>query len=111
VIKQIQIDIKPLTVSKAWQGRRFKTWEYKKWQRDFARLVGKQTPTSGKISLTAEFYIKNDKMSDIDNFFKSLNDTLKECNIIDDDRFIYEIHAYKYPSKNKEFIRVTLENI
>jgi Holliday junction resolvase RusA-like endonuclease len=109
-VKQIEIQISPLRLSKAYQGRRFKTSEYKKWQGDFARLVGKQTPLTGQLALTVEFYIKNDKMSDIDNFFKATLDTMKDTNIIEDDRFIYEIHAYKYHSE-KEFIRITITNI
>ena len=109
-MKQIEIAISPLRISKAYQGRRFKTPEYKKWQQDFKLLVGKQTPLKGQLSLIAEFYIKNDKMSDIDNFFKSLLDTLKDTNIIEDDRYIYELHAYKYQS-DEEKIRITITNI
>jgi Holliday junction resolvase RusA-like endonuclease len=109
-MKQIEIKISPLRVSKAWQGRRFKTAEYKKWQLNFSRLVGKHSPLRGKIALICEFYIKNDKMSDIDNFLKTLQDTLKDCGVIEDDRFIYELHCYKYHSE-KEFIRITIENL
>jgi Holliday junction resolvase RusA-like endonuclease len=109
-MKQIEIQLKPLAISKAYQGRRFKTSEYNKWQKDFIRLAGKQTPLKGQVSLIVEFYIKNDKMSDLDNFFKSLNDTMKEAEIIEDDRHIYEIHAYKYHSE-REFIRITLQSL
>ena len=109
-MKQFEIDIKPLRLSEAYQGRRFKTAKYKKWQQDVSLLVGKNTPLKGKLSLIAEFYIENDKMSDIDNFFKATLDTLKDCGVIEDDRFIYELHAYKYHSK-KEFIRITIAEI
>lgn len=109
-MKQIEIQIKPLSVNNAWQGRRFKTKDYKEWQKEFTYLVGKQTPLKGAIEITLEFYIKNDKMSDIDNFLKTLLDTLKDTNIIEDDRKIQEIHAYKYHSE-KEKIRITITNI
>ena len=109
-MKQIEIQLKPLAISKAYKGKRFKTSEYKKWQGDFAKLVGRQTPLTGQLALTVEFYIKNDKMSDIDNFFKATLDTMKEAKIIEDDRFIYEIHAYKYHSE-KQFIRITLQTL
>ena len=109
-MKQIEIEIKPLRISMAYKGRRFKTNEYKEWQNEFTLLIGKHSPICGKIALTAEFYIKNDKMSDIDNFFKTLLDTLKDTKVIEDDRFIYEIHSYKYHSK-REFIRITIENL
>jgi len=109
-MKQIEIKIAPLRLSKAYQGRRFKTQEYKNWQKEFHVLAGKHTPLKGKLSLIAEFYIKNDKMSDIDNFLKATLDTMKDAGIIEDDRFIYELHAYKYKS-TKEFIRLTLSEI
>lgn len=109
-MKQLEVQLKPLTVSKAWQGRRFKTQAYKDWQRDFCLLVGKQTPITGNVALTLELYLKNDKMSDIDNTLKVIQDSMILANLIQDDRFIYEIHAYKYPS-DTEFIRITLTNI
>jgi len=110
-MKQVQIPIKPLTISKAWQGRRFKTAEYKKWQQDFCNLVGKHEPIKGdRLSLTVEFYIKNDKTTDQDNFFKTLLDTLKMAGIIEDDRYIYEIHAYKYHSKDERINVVICES-
>jgi Holliday junction resolvase RusA-like endonuclease len=109
-MKQLEIGIRPLRLSEAYQGRRFKTKAYKKWQKDFALLVGRQIPIKGKLSLIAEFYIKNDKMSDLDNFGKALLDTLKDCGVIEDDRFIYEMIFYKYHSKNEK-IRITITNI
>lgn len=108
-MKQIEIPIKPLSVNKAWQGRRFKTPDYKNWQKEFSYLVEKQTPLKGNIGITIEFYIKNDKMSDVDNFLKTLLDTLKDTNIIEDDRKIQEIHAYKYHSEDQK-IRITISN-
>ncbi len=110
MIKEIEIAIKPLRLSEAYKGRRFKTNTYTKWQRDFFFLVGNHEPMKGKISISVDFFIKNDKMSDIDNFFKSLLDTMKDAGIIEDDRNIYEIHARKHHSKN-EFIKVILSNI
>jgi len=109
-MKQIEVQIAPLRISKAYQGRRFKTKQYLAWQKDFHALVGKHKPIKGKLSLIAEFYIKNDKVSDIDNFFKATLDTMKDAGIIEDDRFIYELHAYKYKS-DKEFIRLTISEI
>lgn len=109
-MKQVEVKLKPITVSKAWQGKRFKTKAYKDWQRDFCLLVGKQKPITGQLALTLEIYIKNEKMMDIDNTFKAIQDSMKLANMIEDDRFIYEIHAYKYHSE-EEFIRITLSHI
>ena len=109
-MQQVEVRLKPLAVSKAWQGRRFKTQAYKCWQRDFCLLVGKQKPIRGNLSLTLELYLKNDKMSDIDNTLKVIQDSMTLSGMIEDDRFIYELHAYKYHS-DEEFIRITIDTI
>jgi len=73
-------------------------------------VVGRHSPICGKIALICEFYVKNDKMADIDNYNKILLDSLKDNGVIEDDRFIYELHSYKYHS-DKEFIRITITKV
>jgi Holliday junction resolvase RusA-like endonuclease len=109
-MRTIEIALKPLTVSKTWKGARYNTDEYKRWRRDFCLLAGKQVPITGDLSVTVELYLKNHKMSDIDNTLKSLCDSMKLAGIIEDDKQIYEIHAYKFKS-NVEFIRITVEQL
>ena len=110
MLKQIEISIPPISINKAYQGRRFKTQICKDWQKEFGLLVGRHSPICGKIALICEFYVKNDKMADIDNYNKILLDSLKDNGVIEDDRFIYELHSYKYHS-DKEFIRITITKV
>lgn len=106
----IEINTSPLRISQAWQGKRFKTQTYKKWQTDVLRLLKPTKKLTGKLEMTVLFYIKNDKMSDIDNFFKTLQDTLVLAGVIEDDRHIYAIHAYKYHSK-EESIKISIKEL
>jgi Holliday junction resolvase RusA-like endonuclease len=103
---QFVIDMKPLTVSKAWQGRRFKTPMYKKWETDVQYFIPRKK-YKGKVDVTIELFIKNDKMMDVDNVLKTLLDSMKKSGIYEDDRFIYALHVHKEHSK-KEYIRVTI---
>ena len=109
-MKQILIQLKPITVNRCWQGRRFKTKQYVKWRDDFGLLLKDKKTIEGNISVTLELYIKHDKTTDCDNTIKPILDALKENGVIKDDRFITEIHAYKYHSE-KEFIRITLQTL
>jgi len=44
----MRVDIKPLSVNEAWRGRRFKTPEYRKYERDILTLPAKAAlKTSG----------------------------------------------------------------
>lgn len=108
-MKQYTLPMRPLSVNKAWQGRRYKTNDYKAWQQEAVLHLKPQVekPLKGRLALTVEYYIKNDKTTDVDNLLKTLQDTLQLVGAIEDDRFIYEVHAYKYHSKN-ERIRITI---
>lgn len=103
---QFTIPLKPLAISKAWQGRRFATKEYRDWAADVAHFVPKTT-LFGPVEVTVELFIKNDKMSDCDNFMKTLLDTLTKCGVYEDDRMIYALHVHKYHDTD-EHIRVTV---
>lgn len=90
------------------QGRRFKTSQYKKWREDFGLLARRLGTYSGNLKLEIHFYIKHDKTTDLDNLLKGTLDALQENRIIKDDRFIRVIHAYKHKSK-KERIELKIE--
>lgn len=104
---QFIIPLKPLPVSRAWQGRRFKTQAYKRWERDASIFVPKDT-LKGKVEVTVEMWLKHDKTTDVDNQMKSLLDTLTKCGVYEDDRMIYALHIHKYPATKDEQIRVTI---
>lgn len=91
----MEILVKPLSVNKVWQGRRFKTFEYKKYEKDVSCFL-KGKKIEGDIELHFKFYIKNDKMSDLDNFIKPILDIIVKNGLIQDDRFVKKIIAEKF---------------
>jgi len=109
-MKQLEIKLKPITVNQCWQGRRFKTPAYTNWRKSFSLLLKDKSQIKGELSVILEFYIKHASTTDTDNLIKPTLDALKEIGVIVDDKYITEIHAYKYKS-DKEFIRITLDEV
>jgi len=107
----IKLNIKPLSVNKAFQGRRFKTNDYKK----FERVMLMMLPTINK-DLTGDLkvcinYGFSSKLSDIDNPCKLVLDCLvKKYNF--DDRQIYELNQKKeIVKKGEEYINFNIEKL
>lgn len=99
-----KVDIKPLTVNRAWLGRRFKSKEYKDYERDVLFLLPKDiTPIDGPVEIRYRFHVKNHKMCDWDNPIKPLQDVLVKAGILKDDRFIYLGMGQKVPSTRDYF--------
>ena len=70
------IPIKPLSVNKCWQGRRFKTPEYNRYIKEVNLLL----PTimeipEGDIEISFIFYVSN-RLADWDNPIKPLQDII-----------------------------------
>ena len=76
-IPKIMIPIKPLSVNEAWQGRRFKTKEYIKYQRDLLMILPQIKVIPKKISLYLEFGFSN-VSADIDNPAKLILDIMQK---------------------------------
>jgi Holliday junction resolvase RusA-like endonuclease len=96
---KFNIPIKALSVNEAWQGKRYKTIAYKKYENDVYKLLtGIPKAPEGGLEVTYWFYMTNHKLADNDNPVKPLQDILKKRGIIKDDRFIYATHIFKIPS-------------
>ena len=108
--KNIEIKIKPLSVNKVWRGQRFKTQEYKDYERDWFYLLPKLDIPKGKISLAIIWGMSN-KVSDIDNPAKPLIDILqKKYNF--NDKSIYELFMKKVDvKKGCEYISFSIEKL
>ena len=101
---QIKIDIKPLSVNEAWQGRRFKTDKYKAYQKHLTLLLPKIVVPPGKLKLILEFGMSN-MASDIDNPVKQFLDILQKKYWFND-RDIWELEAKKFKTeKGKEYVK------
>ena len=71
------VNIKPLSVNKAWQGRRFKTDEYKSYEQTLLIMLPKINIPEGYLQLNLEFGFSS-KASDFDNPVKPFIDCLQK---------------------------------
>lgn len=106
-----KIKIKPLSVNQAWQGRRFKTKEYKNYEEELLWLLPNKYPISKEGKLLFEAVVGlSSKNADIDNFIKTFFDVLQKKYSFNDKR-IYELHVKKVDvEKGKEFVNFDILN-
>lgn len=105
-----KVDIKPLSVNKAWQGKRFKTKDYKSYESAVLLLLPKIEVTAGNIELSIEFGFSN-KQSDIDNPVKCFIDCLQKKYGFND-RHIYKLNLTKVDvEKGNDYIRFSIEDL
>lgn len=110
LIEELAVNIKPLSVNDAWQGRRFKTDKYEAYEMEMLlRLpAGKLPPPPYRIFY--EFGFSN-KLCDFDNPCKPLGDILQKKYGFNDNE-IYEAHIYKNVVKRgHEYIKVKIEHM
>lgn len=104
---KLHFDFKPLSVNEAWQGRRFKTPKYRQFTQDIEYSLLSQKneimPVSGNLEVICNWYLINNKKTDVDNLLKPLLDSLVENEIIKDDRFIQKLIVTKHKSKTNHF--------
>lgn len=103
---EIKINIKPLSVNEAFQGRRFRTDLYNDFIRKMNSLLPKDLiiPNEKNIKIAIQFGFSS-RASDIDNCCKSFLDCLVKKYKVDD-RNIYEMHVFKdIVKKGDEYIR------
>lgn len=90
---QIKIDIKPLSVNEAYQGKRFKTPKHKTYGKELTLKLPKIKMPAPPYRFIIEYGLSS-KLADIDNPTKPFLDFLcKKYKF--DDRDIYELHLYK----------------
>jgi Holliday junction resolvase RusA-like endonuclease len=99
-----------MSVNKAWQGKRFKTPEYKSYEKHVLMLLPSQIEFKAPLRLNLVFGFSS-KLSDLDNPIKCFTDCLvKKYNF--DDRDIYELNVKKeIVKKGQEFIDFEINEI
>lgn len=101
-----KILIKPLSVNRAWKGRRYKTDEYDRYIKNVLFLLPSKIifPDPKDIKLAIEFGFSS-KASDCSNPIKLFEDCLvKKYGV--DDRYINELHVFKtIVKKGQEYIK------
>ena len=109
----MRIMIKPLSVNSAFQGRRFKTKEYQKFEHDLLLLLpNNRYNFNSKARLKVKYWFGfSNTSSDLANPEKLVTDILvKKYGF--DDRQIYEMQLFKViVKKGLEFIDFEIEEI
>jgi hypothetical protein len=103
------VKIKPLSVNQAWKGKRYKTDEYKRFERKMLMLLPKLEVPSGKLRLIIILGLSN-KNADWDNPIKPLQDILQKKYGFND-KMVYLGIVYKVDvKKGEEFIKFDLSS-
>lgn len=99
----MKIDIKPLSVNQAWQGKRFKTKLYSAFEQEFLLKLRPLKLPEPPYSVYYEFGLSN-VLSDWDNPIKPTQDVLqKKYGFDDKDIFEGVVHKVKV-DKGLEYI-------
>ncbi|MCJ8293515.1 MAG: RusA family crossover junction endodeoxyribonuclease [Colwellia sp.] len=106
----VRLNIKPLSVNEAWQGRRVKTQKYRKYERDILKLLRPMIIPDGKL----ELYLKwgfSSAGSDWDNPIKPFQDCLQKKYDFNDNRVIRAVTEKVKVKKGEEFIEFDIIGI
>ena len=95
-----KVNINPLSVNKAWKGRRFKTDDYHSYERELLFILPSLTVPKGFLSIFIVFGFSS-KLKDIDNPLKLFIDVLQKKYKFND-RDIYKLTVEKRIVKKKE---------
>jgi len=105
-----KVNVKPLSVNQAWQGRRFKTPAYNSYQKEVLFKLPKIILPKAPYDVYIEFGLSS-KLSDIDNGLKPFIDCLVKKYKFDD-RDIYFLTVKKsIIPKEKEFIKFSINHL
>jgi hypothetical protein len=104
------INIKPLSVNEAWQGKRFKSDKYKKYEENLLLLLPKIEVPKPPYFVYLEFGLSS-ILSDIDNPVKPFIDVLqKKYKINDKDIFNLNIKKVKV-NKFNDYIKFHISTV
>lgn len=107
---QIFKRIKPLSINKAFQGRRFKTPEYKTYETELLYSLPCLSFPSAPYSFSFEFGFSN-KASDIDNPVKLIVDIMQKKYGFND-KEIYQMNLVKkIVPKGEEYFKLEIETL
>ena len=105
-MSNILLKVKPVSVNKCFQGRRFKTQDYKDYEELLLLMLPKIKIPEGKLKIVYTFGMS--KLSDIDNPLKPLQDILQKKYGFND-RNVYKLEVEKVDvKKGEEFIKIEI---
>lgn len=107
----IELQIKPLSVNKLYNGQRTKSKLYNKYARDISFLLPNSKQQFSDMLRVEIFFGFSTKAADIDNCCKGIIDIVSKKYGFNDNR-IYELNLRKcIVPKGKEFISIQIENL
>jgi len=106
----LKLDIKPLSINAAFQGRRFKTKVCKVYEQELWYKLPKKVMIYGEVEIWFDFFLVNYAMTDISNLIKVTEDILVKKGYFQDDRKIIRMHISKTKSK-KNMMAITIKKI
>lgn len=110
MIGELIIPMKPMSVNRAWQGRRFKSDEYEAYEKEMLLRLPPGKLPEPPYRVFYEFGFSR-RDSDWDNPVKPTQDVLQKKYRFDD-KEIYEAHVRKtIVKKGHEFVRVKIEHL
>ena len=99
----MKIKIKALSVNRCWQGKRFKTPQYKSYEQELWYLLPNQNIPQGKLELNIKVGFSS-KLADIDNIAKPLIDILQKKYIFNDKQIFKLVLEKEDVKKGSEYI-------
>jgi len=104
-IKSEFIPIKPISINACYQGRRYRTNAFKKWQELVWHYLPKKEvlKRDGHLGIIIYLYLKSLWKSDIDNFCKPIIDCMVKKRYLLDDRYITYLEVHKFKSEEEGF--------
>ena len=104
----LKIDIKPISVNAAFQGKRFKTKDCKAYEQALWYKLPRKPMLTGEVEIWFDFFLVNYAKTDISNLVKVTEDILVKKKYIQDDRKIVKMHLSKTKSA-KDMMTITIK--
>jgi Holliday junction resolvase RusA-like endonuclease len=99
-----KVEIKPLSVNEAWQGRRYKTPKYRAYILELTLKLKPLRIPEGPLAITMEFGLSS-LLADFDNPVKPFVDVLQKRYGFNDRRVFYAEVRKRLCKKGSEYIR------
>ena len=107
----MKIEIKPLSVNKCWQGKRFKTPDYKRFEKEVLLLLPNNFKVPlGRLSISFKWGFSS-SLSDWDNPIKPFQDILQKKYNFDDKRVFKAVVEKEIVKKGKEYIEFNITKL
>lgn len=105
----IKVDVKPMSVNEAWQGKRFKTPKYNMYSKVVTLMLPALKLPSPPYQISFEFGFSN-VCSDWDNPVKPLQDIMQKKYKFNDKDVMRAIVEKKIVPKGKEYFKFKIES-